>query len=376
VLLSGGVDSRLILAGLCRLLDLPGSSFDTFTFRYADYRGVWNENEPARATAEHFGTRHHEIAYGPRDVAAGLDWMLRAYGEPFSFGLHSSMLRDVAATGVRALLNGAGPDGWYLDPRNDRGLRYARLPRPLRAALRGSAGVLRRLGSASRPRSLWRLYAAAGDLGYAMEPAILCGETGRPARCTGIILSEELRRRLYTDSTWVDQADRAADALFESARADFGDESPRDTVTFLHRHFVNAEGTLHWNHWWGRAHGITVRFPYFDGALLAFANRLPRRGRDKDEVRAFAATLMPHEMACAPKIPQTIPIRAWLRGPLRDFLQDQLAPARLAKQGFFEPSEVERLVKEHLKGGMAHEWKLWVLLAVTAWEDLASRGGL
>ena len=37
---------------------------------------------------------------------------------------------------------------------------------------------------------------------------------------------------------------------------------------------------------------------------------------------------------------------------------------------------VQRLVKEHLKGGMAHEWKLWVLLTVTAWEDLASGGGL
>ena len=81
-------------------------------------------------------------------------------------------------------------------------------------------------------------------------------------------------------------------------------------------------------------------------------------------------------MAYAPKIPQTIPIRRWLRGPLREFLQDQLAPERVAKQGFFEPREVQRLVKEHLKGGMDHEWKLWALLTVTAWEDLASRGEL
>ena len=31
---------------------------------------------------------------------------------------------------------------------------------------------------------------------------------------------------------------------------------------------------------------------------------------------------------------------------------------------------------EALRKGIGAEWKLWALLAVTAWEDLSSRGGL
>ena len=82
VLLSGGVDSTLLVAGYTKLLGVP---VDTFTFRYADYEGPFNELLPARRTAEYFGTRHHEIRVSPSDVEAGLESMVCAYGEPFSY---------------------------------------------------------------------------------------------------------------------------------------------------------------------------------------------------------------------------------------------------------------------------------------------------
>ncbi|MGH6949041.1 MAG: asparagine synthetase B family protein [Kiloniellales bacterium] len=352
VLLSGGVDSKLIVAGLRRLLDV---ACETFTFRYTDYEGKLNELEPARRVAEHFATRHHEIEYRPSDVVDNLDWMVRSYGEPFTWGLHSWLLRDVVDAGVAVLFNGAGPDGWYLSDTNVQGLRFARLPAPLKLLGRVATPLLR------------------GRMGELLESVIWCGQTGLPARCSSMITPDEMRTNLYRNARSMAEFRRAKHRLLERAAEAYAEESERDRICFLHRQFVNAEGTLHWNHWWARAHALSIRFPYFDNDLLDFAMRLPRQSRNKEEIRRLAATLMPREMAYSPKIAQAPPIGHWLRGPLRDFLRDQLAPARLHRQGLFDPAAVHRLVQAHLGGKPGRGMTLWAIITVTAWMDLASR---
>jgi asparagine synthase (glutamine-hydrolysing) len=372
VLLSAGVDSKLIVAGLQRL----GACVDTFTFRYTDYDGKWNEVDEARRIATYFGTRHHEMTYRPADIVDNLAWMLRSYGEPFTYGLHSCMLRDVTAAGVTALLNGAGPDGWYLDRFNRYGVRVARLPTAAQRVGRSAVSALRCLNAAKTPLWLWRMYAAAGSLADQAEPVLWCAETGLPSRLRSMIWDDALRSRLYQDKNVVESSRAAAEALFRSATADFDGESDRDKITFIHRHFVNPEGTLYWNHWWGRAHGLVVRFPYFDRDLADFVMRLPRASQkdgEKKEVRQLAATLMPRELAYTPKVPQTVPIAHWFRGPLKDFLYDQLSPARLSQHGLFNVPLVQRMLRDHVLRKKRHEWKLWGIVSVLLWHEFVLR---
>ena len=373
VLLSAGVDSKLIVAGLANTL---GASFSTFTFHYTDYEGEFNELDEARQTADHFGTDHHELLLRPSDVADNLEWMLRAHGEPFTWGLHSFLLRDVVSAGVDTLLNGAGPDGWYLDQHNSDGLRYARLPAPILAMWRASFRLVRQLNTLSRPASFWPLYAAANDMVDRVEPALWCAETGLPSSLRGQILTDEWRTAFYDDAGRARQCLGDQRRLLRDVMKDFSGENGRDPITFAHRHFRNAEGILQWNHWWGRAHGLAIRFPFFDNDLLDFVMRLPRESPDKGDVRRLAADYMPREMAYSPKIYQTVPIKNWFRGPLREFLCDHLAPDRLKRFGLFDSDVVQACVKGHLRGKNDNSWKLWAILTVVAWHELVSRGEL
>jgi asparagine synthase (glutamine-hydrolysing) len=354
VLLSGGVDSKTILAGLREFL---GVSPDAFTFNYTDYEGAQNELAAARRAAEHFGCKHYELTFRPSDIPENLEWFVRSYGQPFTTGLHTCMLRDVVKAGTTVLISGTGPDGWNLGKRNHYGLKYGRLP-----------SLVMKLGEASLPlvRPINR------DLAETWEDVIWCAETRFPSRCHEMITPERTRSAIYSDAGWVDQGCRAKMELLQSAAEAYAGESDRDRIMLLNRQFTNAEGSFYWNHHWGRAHGLVIRFPFMSD-INDFVLQLELKGRNKDEMRRLAATLMPQELAYAGRYPQSLPIGHWLRGPLKDFLRDQLAPARLKESGLFDPAGVQTLVDRHLQGGTGHGMSLWAIITVLVWKDLASR---
>jgi hypothetical protein len=136
---------------------------ETFIFRYTDYQGEFNELEEARKTAGHFGVTHHEIPFSPTDISDNLEWMVQSYGEPFTYRLHSVMLAKLAGTGIGGLLNGAGPDGWYLNKFNVYGVYCGRVPGMLRAlgdaAIPLGRRVLRRAVEAAEGRKTSRILA-------------------------------------------------------------------------------------------------------------------------------------------------------------------------------------------------------------------------
>lgn len=370
VLLSSGVDSKLIVAGFKKWL---GASIDTFTFRYTDYYGQFNEVDEARRAAEYFGTQHYEIDFRPTDIVDNLEWMLRSYGEPFTYGLHSCMLRDVMKAGVSVLLTGAGAGSVYLGKSEFDALRYAQLPSVLQKLGQTSIPLLWRLNAQSRPMGLWRVYGAAGDLAYEAENIIQCARSGLPTCLNGTILPEKYRTPFFSDTSWVPKARHAQVELFNSVAQDYAEESAHDKMTCLERHCWTAEASLHWNHWWGRAYGLTMRFPYFDSDWCEFVMRLPRKTPNKDDFRQLAASLMPHDMAYVPKIYQAVPISYWFRGALKDFLCDQLSSKRIKESGLFNNTVVQECIKQHISGKNDHGWKLWAILTVLVWQDLVSR---
>jgi asparagine synthase (glutamine-hydrolysing) len=367
VMLSAGVDSRLIAAGLRKI----GRTFRAFTFRYEDYQGKFNEADEAAKTADVLGIPLEQIPYGPRDIPDNLDWMVKAHGEPFGHGLHTAMVKKIRSDDGMVLMNGTAPDSWYVSPWDLLARKFAHLPAPIRKLAAGTAFLLGQFGSLRRPGLLRPLYDRASHLGHGARIVLWGAERGVTARFTGIWNPVFYRAELYRDQSWVARARDEADALFAHTLSAFEDESERDRLVFVYRQFATAEGSTYWNHWWGRATGHEVRFPYLDHDLNVLAMQLPRLGKDKDDIRRLCADLLGDTHAYVPKIGQTVPIHHWFRGELREFVMDQLTPARIADSGVFDPQAIARLVDRHMRREGDYAFRLWPVITVLRWQELA-----
>jgi len=62
---------------------------------------------------------------------------------------------------------------------------------------------------------------------------------------------------------------------------------------------------------------------------------------------------------------------AWLRGPLRGWADDLLAPSRLGAQGFVDPVAVRACWDAHQAGRPGLEYPLWAVLVFEAWLEEA-----
>jgi hypothetical protein len=62
-----------------------------------------------------------------------------------------------------------------------------------------------------------------------------------------------------------------------------------------------------------------------------------------------------------------VPLHDWLRGPLREWADAKLDPARIARHGVFDPVGVRRVWEEHVRGYSNNTATLWPVLMFDGW---------
>src|SRR5207247_7974199 len=76
---------------------------------------------------------------------------------------------------------------------------------------------------------------------------------------------------------------------------------------------------------------------------------------------------LPDEHLRAPKRGFVGPTAAWLRNELRGVIEDELAPARLQRLGYFDPTVVRGLLDDHFSRRHNRAGILWALLCFSIW---------
>jgi asparagine synthase (glutamine-hydrolysing) len=356
-LLSGGVDSSLVVALASRLIPRP---VQTFSVGF-DAPGPYSELPFARRVAEHLGTEHREIVVGAADVARELPRLAWQQDEPVSepAAIPTYLVSRLARETVTVVLTGEGGDELFagypkyaFDPL---ARRLAALPTPLRDLLLDQ--IVDRLPFRFRKAQVVARSARFRDEAERLA-AWFAGFAGAErAR----LLSPALRAH-----------DHVAAAAFARALEVSRARRPLDRMLDVDRRHWLPDDLLMKMDKMSMAASVEARVPLLDHPLVEWAARLPARfkvhGREgKVLLKRLARRLVPREIVDRPKVGFTVPLAPWFRGPLRELLVDTLlSPAALGR-GYYDEAVLRAAVADHLEGRRDRSRELWTLLTLELW---------
>ncbi len=351
--LSGGIDSSLVVALMSRALDQPVKTF-TVGFRGA---GWYDESPEAEAVARHFGTEHHTLHLKSLDLPAHLEQAVYALDEPMAdpASIPTYLISRYARQWVTVVLTGEGADeilGGYDHYRFERVL--SRLG-PL-GILAGRAGGLLPRGLLS-PRVRRGLEAAAlrepdrhlrirATLGPAEVAALLRPHSGEAARAAREALEEAMDR--YPSRDPVNRL------LFQ------------DLATWLHDDLLMKVDKM------SMLASLEARVPFLDYRVVEFLFSLPgsykiRNGRSKALLKAAFGGILPSRTLGRRKHGFALPIRDWLRGELRAYVDDLFADRDDAFYDHLDWKAVHALLDQFYRRGIDRSLPLWILLNLKIW---------
>jgi asparagine synthase (glutamine-hydrolysing) len=120
------------------------------------------------------------------------------------------------------------------------------------------------------------------------------------------------------------------------------------------------------------AASLEVRVPFLNRRVVDFATSLPlslklHRLTGKYLLKQAMAGRLPREILSRPKQGFAMPVAQWLTSELKEMALDMLSPARIARQGLFDPVYVERLLSDHMARVRDNRKLIWTLLIFQLW---------
>jgi asparagine synthase (glutamine-hydrolysing) len=358
-LLSGGIDSSMIVSYMSRLIDRPVKTFSV-GFESA---GPLSELPYARTVSEKFGTEHYEIVVGFEDVVEHLSGLVWHQDEPVTepAAIPTFMVSKLAREHVTVVLTGEGADelfaGYPQYGLEDWSGRYRRVPgwirdRFIRPAVSSLPFAFRRLRVVERSMGIdsdadrWSSWFAG-----------FCGEEKRS------LVSPELASSVE---------DLTGERVFDRHVSRLGDAHPVEKMLYADTKVWLPDDLLMKMDKMSMAASLEARVPFLDHELVEFAAGLPLRLKlkglqGKGILRRLARGVLPHEIIKRKKVGFVVPINVWFRGELKPLLESMLLSSRFADRGYFNSDYIGKLVSEHTEGKLDHRRELWTMLNLELW---------
>ena len=365
-LLSGGIDSSIVVALMSQLSDRP---VKTFSIGFDDQE--FNELPHARRVAERCGTEHNELIVRPNALEV-LPTLVRHYGEPYadSSAIPTYYVAKLTREHVKVVLNGDGGDECFAGyERYAGGLaadRYGRIPAAVRTL---AIEPLSRLIPSSAPRRS-RLRQARRFLDVAGLPApqrYLRWIGYFSAEGKAALYSSEFQERLagYQAESWLF---RMWDQLVAAGLNPLDRMLALDVESYLPNDLLVKMDIA------TMANSLEARSPFLDHEVMEFCARLPAgyklRGMQlKHLLKKAGKRLLPPETLARRKMGFGVPVGNWMRGELRSWVEDLLLAPRALKRGYFQPEALRQLVDGHLEGREDRSFQLWALLWLELWHQ-------
>ena len=370
--LSGGIDSSLVVAMMQAQSSQP---VRTFSIGFHDHR--YNEATHAADVARHLGTAHTELYVSERDVFDVIPLLPALYDEPFadSSQIPTFLVSRMARQHVTVALSGDGGDelfgGYNRHTWVPRVWKLVnRLPHSLRTTVEGLLlqhtpeeldKVCDKLQRVLPPRFQARtagdkLHKLAGILGAVQASDIyadLVSATRHPGHFMARPANGSANEAMFPEQPGMN-------LVQWMMLSDTQNYLPNDILAKVDRASMGVS--------------LEARVPFLDPDLYAWAWRLPmsmkiREGKGKWVLRQVLYRHVPQALIERPKTGFGIPLDEMLRGPLREWATETLAPAKVERHGVLNPDTVQTLFAQHQSRQSNNAYMLWNLIVLTEWID-------
>jgi asparagine synthase (glutamine-hydrolysing) len=120
------------------------------------------------------------------------------------------------------------------------------------------------------------------------------------------------------------------------------------------------------------AASVEVRVPFVDPIVAEAAFSIPgsakiHQGQSKVALKRAATDWLPQEIVHRPKASFSAPLRAWVRGDLREVINDVLVGGELVASGMIRRDPLVRLIADDRAGREDRSKQIWQLLTLELW---------
>lgn len=350
--LSGGIDSSAVVAIMASIADKP---VKTFTIGFEDRDG-FDEREFARTISKRFGTDHTEFVVDP-DAVDLVEQLVWNHDQPFgdSSAVPTYLLSKLTREHVTVALSGDGGDELFAGYERFAAAlalkRYLGVPTLVRRGTERALDLIPARALKGRAGSAQR-FAHRAHMGlpgaYLSWLAYVPEETRAGLRPGGSDWAIDDYRRIWDETAGRELLDRLLELNFRTYL-------PDDLLVKVDRMSM--------------AHGLEVRCPILDPALVTYAMSLPqdlriKRMTLKRVLKASVEDLLPSEILTRRKRGFGVPLARWFREDLFGFLDATVGSRSARVRAHLTPGSIDRLLAEHRSGAGDHSHALWALLTL------------
>ncbi len=359
VFLSGGVDSSTVTYMMTKLM--PPKDVKSFSIAFAER--TFDESSYAKQVADALGCDHHEETCTPADLINLIPEIQNFLDEPISDGsiVPTYALSKFTRRHVTVALGGDGGDELFAGYPTFQAEKYAKIYRAMPGFLRAKIiePAVRRLPVSDENLSLdfkVKQFIKGASVGDESRHLVWMGS-----------FSPDEQRSLLASA----QAENIYDDVARHAKA-AANLSPGNRLLYIYKKLYLNEDILVKVDRASMGCSLEVRAPFLDKNVVEFVSRLPYkmklRGLEmKYLLKRTVRDLLPKGIADRSKKGFGIPVAKWVKGPIKEMTMDLLNPAKISREGFFDPKEVQKILNEHLDGRADNNKKLWTLITFELW---------
>ncbi len=373
VFLSGGIDSAIVAAVASRVAT---ERVKTFSVVFPD-NPFYDESRYARAVAAMHGTDHTELPITLEAARDIIPTVQDHIGEPFadSSALPTYLLSRLTRQHVTVALSGDGADELFAGYN-----RYA------------AATMMRRFGWLMR----MGLYGPARRLVEALRGRRETWWGAKASMAKRAVRSMDPRRRQRYAYWMRTSDDRTYARLFKDATVGPAALACVADLLWQHRGEPKDSDDLNahlWTEWqlslpddmltkvdlMSMAHGLEVRSPFLDFRLVDLVFPMPwqwklKGFRKKHLLIESYRDLLPRELHRRPKKGFEIPVGVWIRGPLYGMARDLISADECFFGKLLSREGAMSMLDEHAAGRADHNFCLWALISLLAWQQRHAGG--